>query len=182
MRAVANSSFFIGLVELKHLRSSLFLLLLLLVACSKHPSVPSNYSQADAEPNIWPDYRNITVPPNIAPLNFLVDSVDDVVAEFSVQNSRLTFGGKANKVQIDEEEWHKMLADAKGGSLSVTVYTQKGERGRLINPSSSMSPRKKSTRTSPFDCCHRRSWATMSWLSVSVTSPISRKKTSTTTV
>ena len=45
----------------------------------------------------------VTVPPNIAPLNFMVDSADDVVAEFETQNTKLTCGGKRNKVQIDEK-------------------------------------------------------------------------------
>ena len=112
MRSVANSSLFI-------LHSSF--ILLLFVACSKHPSLPSDFTQLDAQPSIWPDYTGVTVPPNIAPLNFLVDSVDDVVALIGEQ----TYGGKDNKVQIDEDEWHEMLAAAKGKSLSVNVYTRK---------------------------------------------------------
>ena len=99
-------------------------------ACSKHPSLPSSFTQSDSEPSIWPDYAGVTVPPNIAPLNFLVDSVDDVVAEIEGQ----TFGGKKNKVQIDENEWHEMLASAKGKSLSVTVYTKKDGKWKGYKP------------------------------------------------
>ena len=99
-------------------------------ACSKHPSLPSSFTQSDSEPSIWPDYAGVTVPPNIAPLNFLVDSVDDVVAEIEGQ----TFGGKKNKVQFDEDEWHEMLASAKGKSLSVTVYTKKDGKWKAYKP------------------------------------------------
>ena len=118
-----------------------FSLLLLLAGCSGHPSLPSNYTQVDAEPGIWPDYKDVTVPPNIAPLNFLVDSVDDVIAEFKIQNSsqssggtKFNYGGKANKVQIDEDEWHEMLASAKGKNLSVTVYTKKEGKWSAYKP------------------------------------------------
>ena len=104
--------------------------LLLMVACSKHPSLPSSYNQVDAEPSIWPDYVGVTVPPNIAPLNFLVDSVDDVVVLIDGQ----TYGGKANKVQIDEDEWHDMLASARGKSLSVSVYTEKDGKWSAYKP------------------------------------------------
>lgn len=97
----------------------------LLASCSKHPSLPSGFTQVDAEPSIWPDYTGVTVPPNIAPLNFMVDGVDDVVAEFKIQDSRFNYGGSRGKVQIDEDEWHELLASAKGKSLSVTVYTKK---------------------------------------------------------
>lgn len=99
--------------------------ILLLASCSKHPSLPSDYTQVNEVAQIYPDYAGVTVPPNIAPLNFLVDGVDDVIAEYRIQDSRLLFGGKANTVQIEVDEWHEMLAAAKGKSISVTVYAKK---------------------------------------------------------
>ena len=105
-------------------------LILLFAACSKHPSLPTSFTQVNAEPDIWPDYKDVTVPPNIAPLNFLVDSVDDVVAQIGSQ----VYGGKANKVQIDEDEWNEMLASAKGKSLSVVVYTKQNEQWTAYKP------------------------------------------------
>ena len=110
------------------------IILLVFFACSKHPSLPSSFTQTNTEPSIWPDYVGVTVPPNIAPLNFLVDSVDDVIAEFKIQNSKFNYGGKANKVQIDEKEWKELLASAKGKSLSVTVYTKKDGKWFAYKP------------------------------------------------
>lgn len=104
--------------------------LFLLAACSKHPSLPSSFTQSDSEPNIWPDYTGVTVPPNIAPLNFLVDGVDDVVAQVGSQ----VYGGKANKVQFDEDEWKEILSASKGKSLSVTVYTKQNGRWQAYKP------------------------------------------------
>ena len=106
----------------------------LVAACSKHPSLPSSFTQVNEVPNIWPDYVGVTVPPNIAPLNFLVDDVDDVIGDFKVQDSKLTFGGNKNKVQIDEQEWHELLSSAKGKSLSVTVYTKKDGKWQAYKP------------------------------------------------
>ena len=108
--------------------------ILLVAACSKHPSLPSSFTQMNTEPEIYPDYVGVTVPPNIAPLNFLVDSVDDVIAELTINDSRLTFGGKKNKVQIDEKDWQELLASAKGKSLSVTVYTKKDGKWLAYKP------------------------------------------------
>lgn len=45
--------------------------LLLFVATSCVPS-PENVSESDNFPEIYPDYIGVTVPPNIAPLNFLL--------------------------------------------------------------------------------------------------------------
>ena len=112
----------------------ILLLLLLVTSCSKHPSLPTSFTEVNETPHIFPDYVDVMVPPNIAPLNFLVDDVEDVVAEFQVQNSKLNFGGSDNKVQIDEKEWHELLAEAKGKSLSVRVYTKKDSKWLAYNP------------------------------------------------
>ena len=109
-------------------------LLLLVTSCSKHPSLPTSFTEVNETPHIYPDYVDVVVPPNIAPLNFLVDDVEDVVAEFQVQNSKLNFGGSDNKVQIDEKEWHELLAEAKGKSLSVRVYTKKDGKWLAYKP------------------------------------------------
>ena len=112
----------------------ILLLLLLVTSCSKHPSLPTSFTEVNETPHIYPDYVDVMVPPNIAPLNFLVDDVEDVVAEFQVQNSKLNFGGSDNKVQIDEKEWHELLAEAKGKSLSVRVYTKKDGKWLAYKP------------------------------------------------
>ncbi len=44
----------------------------LLVSCSSHPDVPSSSKAAKCLPAIFPDYCNVTVPCNIAPLNFML--------------------------------------------------------------------------------------------------------------
>jgi hypothetical protein len=109
-------------------------LLLLVTSCSKHPSLPTSFTEVNETPHIYPDYVDVVVPPNIAPLNFLVDDVEDVVAEIKSQASRVTFGGKKNKMQIDEKEWHELLAEAKGKSFSVRVYTKKDGKWLAYKP------------------------------------------------
>lgn len=112
----------------------ILLLLLLVTSCSKHPSLPTSFTEVNETPHIYPNYVDVMVPPNIAPLNFLVDDVEDVVAEIKSQASRVTFGGKKNKMQIDEKEWHELFAEAKGKSLSVRVYTKKDGKWLAYKP------------------------------------------------
>ena len=113
----------------------LLLWVLIFLAACGGPSLPTQYTQVSAEPGIWPDYRDVTVPPNIAPLNFLVDSVEDAVAQIvAPQGEQMVCGGDAGKVQIPEEEWHEMLAQARGGSLSVTVYTKQHGKWLAYKP------------------------------------------------
>ena len=44
------------------------------VACSdKTPSVPDKFDHVATAPSIYPDYVNVTVPCNIAPLTFRIE-------------------------------------------------------------------------------------------------------------
>ena len=50
--------------------------LLLLSSCANHPDVPASSKEAKTLPAIYPDYCNVTVPYNIAPLNFMLPADD----------------------------------------------------------------------------------------------------------
>ena len=96
---------------------------LTLTACTNHPSVPSTFTTENSLPSIYPDYTNVVVPPNIAPLNFGIrGNVADCVARFTFAGEQTTFGSD-NKVLIDEDEWHTMLSSAKGSDIKVEVFT-----------------------------------------------------------
>ena len=46
-----------------------FILVLILTACN-HVSVPTQYTDNNQLPAIYPDYAGVTIPVNIAPLSF----------------------------------------------------------------------------------------------------------------
>ena len=101
--------------------------LLLLPSCAGHPDVPSSSKDARCLPAIFPDYCDVTVPCNIAPLNFMLpaDQFDECVARFSTPDGRQQTYGKGVKVQMPESEWHAILDASKGKSLKVEVWGQK---------------------------------------------------------
>ena len=98
--------------------------LLLLSSCANHPDVPSSSKEAKCLPAIFPDYCNVTVPCNIAPLNFMlpIDKYDECVARFTMPDGHQQTYGNGVKVQIPEEEWHTMLDASKGKSIKVEVW------------------------------------------------------------
>ena len=94
--------------------------LLLLTACTE---TVSDARQENAQPRIYPDYLGVTIPVNIAPLNFnMADEeallVDAVISD-SHGNSLHSQGGES--VDFDLDEWHTLLGKNRGDSLSVTV-------------------------------------------------------------
>lgn len=69
-----------------------------------------------------PDYRDIVIPFNIAPLNFSLEGVKGKV-EVSVSGPQrdYRFKSKASRVVFPLSKWHSMLGNEKGNRLQVTV-------------------------------------------------------------
>ena len=87
------------------------------------PSV-MNYTLTDRLPAISPDYTAITLPPNIAPLNFQIDEQgEDFVAKiWSANNDTLTVHCAGGKIQIDENRWKNIISNNKGMKLCIAVF------------------------------------------------------------
>jgi len=103
-----------------------------LVSCSdKQRSLPENIVSEGSSATILPNYADVTVPPNIAPLNFSVmgDTIDDCVAHFSSKAGSFCYG-KGHKVQIDERDWKRMLEANRNDSIDVELYTHSTEGWR----------------------------------------------------
>ena len=96
---------------------------LLFASCT---SVPKDVVMNEKLPEIYPDYIGVTIPAEIAPLNFSYadESVDciDVVARGSKGGEIHTNGDWAD---FDLEEWHHLTEQNKGGKITFTVCAQK---------------------------------------------------------
>lgn len=108
--------------------------LLLLCACGGG-GVPSQYKETSRQADMFPDYRDVAVPPNIAPLNFIVrGSASAYAARVSAAGKNVdAAAGSDGKLQFNEEEWHALLSAAKGGYVSVSVFS-KGDAGWEKHP------------------------------------------------
>ena len=104
---------------------------LLFYSCGRHSyNVPNQFTEVDSVAPLYPDYTDIVVPPNIAPLNFalLTGEATEVVAEFQGgREGRLVAGGgKDLKVDIDSTEWRTLLTQNRGTNIQVAVYALLG--------------------------------------------------------
>lgn len=108
-------------------RHLIFTLLLggLLTACKQEAVVPTDSRPATAALQMYPDYRDVTLPPNIAPLNFMVrNAADNYVATFEAKGHRVVAGREDGKIEIDTTEWRALTRAARGGDIKVTVYAE----------------------------------------------------------
>lgn len=95
--------------------------IILLVSCKR---IPERFTETGELPDIFPDIIEVTVPVNIAPLNFrLNDSPDRVIVLFKGENGILKIRAK-DKIKIPVGKWHKLLEQNKGGKIVVTIYSQ----------------------------------------------------------
>jgi hypothetical protein len=104
----------------------------LLAACTG-PQVPEQYAQSKASPRIYPDYQEVTVPVNVAPLNFeLLGPADEVVVRFSAGEEEIVCDGP--KARPDIEDWKTLTAKAKGQAISVEVFARDKEQWTRFKP------------------------------------------------
>ena len=107
---------------------SLYLLALcavLLSSCGIKTGLPDAYKDNDSLPCIYPDYIGVTLPDNIAPLNFMLiqEEKTPCVVRLLGQAHEVLVAGKG-KIQFDLDEWHTLLEKSRGDSIRVEVFAQ----------------------------------------------------------
>lgn len=84
------------------------------VACTP---TPENVQQTNDLPPIYPDYTEVTIPINIAPLNFLVRGAEAV----NVETGDITINTNGEEVVFNENDWHQLLEQNKDITITVTA-------------------------------------------------------------
>ena len=93
--------------------------LLGLVAC--RPEVPAQAEQGETD--VFPDYREVTVPVNMAPPNFkLVDQQLQGIIRLKTMNGELIIAADHGVFNLPETDWKVLSQDAQGKQIDVTVY------------------------------------------------------------
>ena len=93
-----------------------------LMACNDNRPV----TDADGRPPIYPDYTDVTLPVNVAPLNFLArDSAQGVWV--LVDGVTLAKSGD-NRAVFDIDRWRQLLAEHSGKAMNVEIRTLHGQQ------------------------------------------------------
>ena len=93
-------------------------------ACA--PRVPQSYTDCDSVPAITPDYIGVTIPCNIAPLNFRIDEAgDEYVSRFytTADPEGFAVGGQSTDIPLDR--WRALVGAARGDTLRIDVYVRR---------------------------------------------------------
>lgn len=102
---------------------SLLLLLFLFLSCG---SRPTDVTQSDTQPEIYPDYVAVTIPAGIAPLCFaMADETVDCI-DVEVRGSK---GGHLHAngewADFDLDDWRQLTLQNRGGRLTLSVTARR---------------------------------------------------------
>jgi len=103
------------------------IILFLLFGCNNHPD--GNIVNIEKKAVIEPDYSEVTIPLNIAPLNFSIKEAGSnyYVKISSSTGSEIDVSSRDGKIQIPESRWRKMLQNNAGKEIKVDIYTKDKE-------------------------------------------------------
>lgn len=115
------------------LRYKIYLIIFItaLYSCGNKPG--ANVTVLDELPKVDPDYSGVTVPFNIAPLNFKINEEgDSYLARFTAgPGTGIEVSSKNGIIKIPLRKWKQMLNGNKGNDLSIDVFI-KDKNGRWL--------------------------------------------------
>ncbi len=88
--------------------------------------VAAEPSRVAREPNISPDYRGVTIPGNIAPMNFRILETGQTycVRIHSAAGRPIELASRTGRISIPLRKWRDLLEASRGHELFIDVYVR----------------------------------------------------------
>lgn len=87
-----------------------------------------------ATPQMFPDYTDIDIPYNIAPLNFNVEGAGKIELCAQSSSGKWKFSGRNGRMRFNPGKWRKMVEAASGDTLKVSLKVKYGGREMEMDP------------------------------------------------
>ncbi|EXG77791.1 periplasmic component of the Tol biopolymer transport system [Xylanibacter oryzae DSM 17970] len=115
-------------MKIRHYLKFVFILItaILFTSCKKTVHIDNTLTEL---PPIFPDYKNVTIPPDLAPLHFeLLDNskYDDACAIFKAGNIEITVSEEGKQFKISKTKWNKLQKQSK--TISVIIAVKKANK------------------------------------------------------
>ncbi|NQU54696.1 MAG: PD40 domain-containing protein [Bacteroidetes bacterium] len=92
--------------------------------------VNENVQELDRKPNIEPDYSGVTIPPNIAPMNFIIKEDGNffkITATAGTNEYQIDIKSSDGIIRFPEKSWRKLINNCLGDKIEIQVYSSKKE-------------------------------------------------------
>lgn len=108
----------------ERLISGLFMLLVLASCVTR----PSHHEVKKDFPVIFPKYHELSIPYNIAPLNFRFEDGQEYIVEIRNQQGAGFLVSGTSLVDIPLKKWKDLLYNSRGGKLSVSCFVNESNK------------------------------------------------------
>ena len=110
---------------MEHIRTYILFIVacLIITGCQRS----RNITVSDELPPIYPDYTDVTIPYNIAPLNFLLRNKPEAVEVHLKGSSKEFLIRDSYKVQFAQKIWKNLLEAEKGKTITVEITAKIGK-------------------------------------------------------
>jgi hypothetical protein len=90
----------------------------------------------DREPKMRPDWSGVVLPPNIAPLNFVIAEPGDgyFVRIHAAKDKPIELFSRTGEIRISHRSWRRLLDHNRGGTLSLDVFVKSGSSSPETGP------------------------------------------------
>lgn len=105
--------------------------LALATSCGRKISVTGSIEGC---PEIFPDYAGVTIPSNIAPLNFSFLGEEPATLIVSGKSGERQIKGRKGLFSFPTRYWRKLMAENAGASISLTVAVRQDSKWLAFNP------------------------------------------------
>ena len=111
----------------------LFFVALFFFGCSEKPG--DDATSLDKTPVIFPDYTGITIPPNIAPLNFIIEEEGEkFFVKISHGKEELEVSSDDGEVLIPQDKWHQLLENNSTTKLTYNIFVKRQGKWYRFKP------------------------------------------------
>ena len=106
------------------MKRNIILIVCLCILSACRPQISGNFG---SQPDIFPDYRDVTVPVNIAPMNFEMLSDEGLGWRVVIRgvSDSLIIRSDDGLVSVRMGQWRRLLQENAGGQLSVKVLEKR---------------------------------------------------------
>jgi len=108
----------------------LFMVSTILVLLSNCSGEAGNVTDTGDFAEIFPEYYNLVIPPNIAPLNFIVKEPGKKyrVELTGSSTGRIVIRQRSSHIKIPLKKWHHLLAENAGGTIDIDIRTRQAKK------------------------------------------------------
>lgn len=116
-------------MNIKYIQKTILFFLVSIFIFSGCRTSIKDYSETAKLPGIFPDYTGVVIPPNIAPLNFIINEQGTSyhIEIYSKNGDKIKLSQSSPKVEIPIRRWHKLLSSNKGNNLYIDIYSKQNK-------------------------------------------------------